>query len=314
MTRYALVKSERPRFRVGGVAALLALVMLACNAREPARETRVELSRDVTYAQRDDGPLLADVYKPADDHLHPGVLVVHGGSWRRGNKGRMARVAERLAEHGYVAVSIDYRLAPQHKFPDQLYDCKEAVRWMRRNAAALALDPAHIGGFGYSAGGHLVALLATTDADDGLEGTNEEGAPPSRIEAAVAGAAPTDLRRFIYNPTFYFFLGGSKDALPATYVAASPITFVTADDPPMFLYHGRYDWMVDVSQSQSMVSSLRNAGVPVEYYESDGGHFTTFLFDDEPVDHAVAFLDRWLKPGPGGPQLVAAAPSVNRIH
>lgn len=277
-------------------AMFLALVSFACNARRPDVAADVDVARDVIYAEHDDGPLRADVYRPKDLSVHPGVLLVHGGSWRRGNKQRMASVAERLAQHGYVAVSIDYRLAPKHKFPAQLYDCKAAVRWMRANAATLRIDPDHIGGFGYSAGGHLVALLATTDEDDDLEGPAAVGAPPSRIEAAVFGAAPTDLRAFLYNPTFYFFLGGSKDALPEIYAAASPINFVSADDPPMFLYHGRRDWMVDVSQSQSMMTSLLRAGVPAEYYEAPGGHFRTFLEDDEPVREAVAFLDRWLKP------------------
>lgn len=287
------------------IVAIVAVgATVACNARRPEITADIDVERDVIYAERDDGPLRADVYRPRAGDMHPAVLLVHGGSWRRGSKERMASVAARLAEHGYVAVSIDYRLAPKHKFPAQIYDCKAAVRWMRSNAAALRIDPDHIGGFGYSAGGHLVALLATTSPADGLEGPVEDSAPPSRIEAAVAGAAPTDLRQFLYNPTFYLFLGGSKEALPETYAAASPISFVTPDDPPMFLYHGRGDWMVDVSQSQSMVTSLLRAGVPAAYHEAPGGHFRTFLDDEEPVRAAVAFLDQWLKE-PG--QLVAGA-------
>jgi acetyl esterase/lipase len=286
----------RSILRLGGAAAIVAVVA-ACTARQPALPPEgIAVARDLAYVRRDDGPLLADVYSPNDESLHPAVLLVHGGSWRRGSKRRMAPIARRLAQHGYVAVSIDYRLAPAHKFPAQIYDCKDAVRWMRRNAATLRIDAGHIGAFGYSAGGHLVALLATTDAGDGLEGSSAPDAPSSRIEAAVAGAAPTDLRRFVYNPTFYFFLGGSQAALPQVYDAASPITFVTADDPPMFLYHGDSDWMVDVSQSQLMVSSLLRAGVPVEFHQGPGGHFTTFIDDDEIVRLAMAFLDRYLAP------------------
>jgi acetyl esterase/lipase len=277
-------------------ASVLAVIAVACTGRQPQGLADVEVTLDVTYARRADGPLRADIYRPKDDgELHPGVVLIHGGSWRRGSKQRMASIAERLARHGYVAVSIDYRLAPQHKFPAQIHDCKEAVRWMRRNGDSLKLDVDRIGGFGYSAGGHLVALLATTGPGDGLEGEASAGDPPSRIAAAVTGAAPTDLRRFVYNPTFYSFLGGSQRDLPRTYDSASPVTFVSPDDPPMFLYHGQYDWMVDVSQSELMLNELQHAGVPAKLYKTRGGHFTTFLDDDEPVREAVAFLDRWLK-------------------
>jgi acetyl esterase/lipase len=290
-----LTSRGRLRPAISVALTVAALSMVACSARQPRPIPAVEITRDVTYAERGDRELRADIYRPTDGGVHPGILVVHGGGWRHGSKWHMARIARRLAENGYVAVSIDYRLAPRHRFPAQVHDCKEAVRWMRRNAAKLGIDPEHIGGFGYSAGGHLVSMLATTDEDDGFEGGGTAGGPPTRIEAAVAGAPPTDLRRFVYNPVFYSFLGGSKTALPATYAVASPITFVTSDDPPMFFYHGRHDWMVDVSQSQTMVSSLQSAGVPVEYHEGGGGHFTTFLFDNAAVDDAVAFLDRWLK-------------------
>jgi len=288
-------RSGRLRPTISAALIVAAVSSFGCSAREPRPSASIEVIRDLTYAERDDTELHADIYRPTDGVTHPGVLVVHGGAWQRGKKWHMARIARQLAEHGYVAVSIEYRLAPRYRFPAQVYDCKEAVRWMRRNATRLHIDPEHIGGFGYSAGGHLVSLLATTDGDDGLEGSDNVGDPPSRIEAAVAGAAPTDLRRFIYNPAFFSFLGGSKTALPTTYVTASPITFVTPDDPPMFFYHGRHDWMVDVSQSQIMVSSLLRAGVPVEYHEGGGGHLSTFLFDDSAVNDAVAFLDRWLK-------------------
>jgi len=279
--------------RLKALSIIVVAAVAGCSARQPRAAFEVE--RDVTYARRDDGDLRADIYRPVDDRPHPGVLLVHPGSWRHGSKRFMKSIGERLAEHGYVAVAINYRLTQGHRFPAQLYDCKEAVRWMRRNSDKLRIEPDRIGGFGYSAGGHLVALLATTDADDGLEGIASASDPPTRIEAAVAGAAPIDLRRFPYNPYFYFLLGGSPTELPLVYDEASPVTFVTADDPPMFFYHGRDDWWVDVTQSELMASSLQHVGVPAELYETTGGHLMTFIADDESVRLAVAFLDRWLK-------------------
>ena len=261
----------------------------------PNPGTSIVAETDLPYVRRGDGTLRADVYRPRGAGPFPGVLVVHGGSWQRGNKSRMAPTAVRLAERGYVAVSIDYRLAPDNLFPAQLYDCEEAVRWMRANSSRLHLDPAHIGGFGYSAGAHLVALLATTGPADGLEEVAGGADGDARLQAAVLGGAPIDLGRFFPNPAMRFFLGAWPSERPDVYAMASPITFVSADDPPMFLYHGASDWMVDVSQAHEMSDALRRAGVPTGYYEAPGGHFATFLFDREQVSRAIDFLDRWLK-------------------
>jgi len=252
------------------------------------------LERNLVYVRRNDTALHADVRRPPGEGPFPGVLVVHGGSWQRGDRERMTAISERLAERGYVAVSIDYRLAPEHRFPAQLHDCQAAVRWMRANAARLRIDPARIAGFGYSAGGHLVGLLATTDFADGLDDATGTPDNDTRLQAAVLGAAPIDLRRFPPNRTFDRFLGASLDERPDVYAMASPITFVTPDDPPMFLYHGASDWMVDVSQSRLMLEALHNAGVPAAYHETGGGHFATFLFDDGQIAKAIDFLDRWL--------------------
>src|SRR6476659_9232127 len=130
-----------------------------CQAAEPT----VDVLRNQVFVERDSGPLAADVYRPRGAGPFPGMLVVHGGAWRMGTRADLAAIAKALAEHGYTAVAIDYRLAPQYKFPAQIYDCQAAVRWMREHAKELKIDPNHIGGFGYSAGGHLVALLGTLD-------------------------------------------------------------------------------------------------------------------------------------------------------
>jgi acetyl esterase/lipase len=185
------------------------------------------------------------------------VLVVHGGSWQRGSKSRMAPTAARLAARGYVAVSIDYRLAPANQFPAQLYDCEEALRWMRANSERLHLDPAHIGGFGYSAGAHLVALLATTGPADGLEEVAGGADGDARLQAAVLGGAPVDLGRFFPNPAMRLLLGAWPGERPDVYAMASPITFVT----PMthrFLYGASGGW--STSQAREMSDALRRAG------------------------------------------------------
>jgi acetyl esterase/lipase len=277
------------------VALLCGLAACGCAARAPAPGLRI--LPDQVYAERDGMPLRADVYAPLAPGPHAGVLVLHGGSWQRGSRADMRSVARRLAARGYVAVAADYRLAPAHRFPAQLEDCRTALRWMRREAARLGLDPSRVAAFGYSAGGHLAALLATDGAGD----------PAARVQAAVAGGAPTDLARFGDARVMRRLLGDAPAELPARARAASPLRHASADDPPLFLYHGRSDWLVDAAHARALRDALRAAGVPVGYYETPYGHFATFAWDEEPVAAATDFLDVWL-----APTTLAAVPQAVR--
>ena len=234
-------------------------------------------------------PLLADVYvpetDPANNQLRPAVIVIHGGSWQRGDRGRMVAAATALAERGYVAVNIEYRLAPRYQYPAPLEDCRAAVRWVRENAREWRVDPARIGAFGYSAGGHLALLLATTHAGPG---------DVTGIQAVVAGAAPADLSAFIENRPMKLLLGAGRDDAPELYRMASPITHISTDDPPTFLYHGRDDWIVPVDQSRRMAHALRQNGVVVQIYESEQGHLTAAVRNAAELSRAVDFLDQHL--------------------
>jgi len=289
---------RRAALVVGAVALLI-----ACGSAGPGRnggrpavpQGRAEftIERDIVYASPQGEALRGDLYVPRGEGPLPTVVVVHGGSWRRGRKESMAPVAEGLAASGYVAFTIDYRLTPTSQFPAQLDDCRAAVRWLRANAATRRVDPSRLAGFGYSAGGHLVALLATANDLPG-----DAPGPMPRLRAAAIGGAPVDLRRFRDNRIMTALLGGTQAEVPDRYAVASPITHVTPDDPPMFLYHGRSDWMVDVEQARAMQAALRAAGVPAELYETGFGHVATFLFADDAVADAIRFFDRWLKPAP----------------
>ncbi len=275
---------------VARFAILLALAAAGCATTVRTGADSVRLTADQIYAQPDGVALRADVYAPPAPGPHPAVLVLHGGSWQRGSRGDVAAIARRLAAAGYVAVAADYRLAPEHPFPAQLDDSRAALRWIRRQAAHLDVDPTRVAAFGYSAGGHLAALLATDPPDDAA----------ARVQAAVAGGAPTDLGRFGDVRVMRTLLGDDPVALPARARAASPLSYVSSDDPPLFLYHGRADWLVDPVHAEVLRDALRDVGVPVAYYETPYGHMATFAFDDDTVAAAIGFLDLWLAHGGGG--------------
>lgn len=281
--------------------ALLATIALGTAAVSPLHAAdavmSVKQTRDVAYVTRGDRELRADIYEPHGDGPFPAVLMIHGGAWLSGGKWQMGRHARYVAERGYTVVSIDYRLAPRDPFPAQIEDCKEAIRWMRRHASQHKIDAARIGGYGYSAGGHLAALLGVTVPEDGLEGATQGESVSTRVQAVVAGGAPCDFQEWPRESrSLAYFLGGSRAEKPDAYRKASPVTFASADDPPTLFFHGDQDALVPQRSPEQLRKQLEQVGVRSEMLVvKEAGHLATF-FHDDPPKHAVEFLDTVLKP------------------
>ena len=252
----------------------------------------VETRYGQVFVERESGPLQADVYLPQGKGPFPGVVVVHGGAWYMGTRAQLSAVAQLLAQRGMTAVAISYRLAPTHKFPAQIEDCKAAVRWMRSQAEELKIDPTRLGGFGYSAGAQLVSLLGTSDLNDGLEGIEDPAhAPSTRLQAVVAGGVPCDFRELdLDSRGLAFWLGGTRREVGEQYRLASPRAFVSADDPPMFFFHGETDTLVPIISPRAMCDSLQSAGVPAELYVVPKIGHNFACMDREALAKSVEFL------------------------
>jgi triacylglycerol lipase len=259
------------------------------------RAADLETIRDVTYVQRGSQDLKADVYVPNGPGPFPAVLVVHGGGWRSGSKDRFGRFADRLAGEGFTAVAINYRLAPDDKFPAQIDDCKNAVRWMRKNAAKYKIDPDRIGALGYSAGGHLVALLGVTDPSCGLEGPDADGTS-TRLQCVVAGGAPCDFRLIPPNvDRLAYWLGGTRAEKQAAYEQASPLNFASKDDPPILFFHGEDDRLVPILGAQTMVAKLTSLGVTARLVTIPGAGHPQAVGDERAWTESVKFLQEHLQ-------------------
>jgi triacylglycerol lipase len=187
------------------------------------------------------------------------------------------------------------------------------VRWLRLHASELKVDPARVGGFGYSAGGHLVALLGALDDAEFREDGVPDDAPSARLQAVVAGGAPCDFRTLPANSNrLAYWLGGSRAAKPEAYRLASPAAFVTSDDPPMFFFHGAGDLLVPIRSPQRMVELLASRGVTAEMYIVDGrGHIAT-VFDSGALERAAVFLDSHLKTAPEAAGRAVRSVATNR--
>lgn len=265
---------------------LLSATLLGACAQWPAR-SGVAVERDVPYRPDAQAPT-ADLYRPAGNGPFAAVLMVHGGGWNGRDRGDMDRLSRRLADAGYVVLNIDYRLAPAHRYPAAVEDVHAALRWLQASAPRLHLDLARIGGWGYSAGGHLVALAAVRPAPH---------TPP--LAAVVAGGMPSDLAQYPESPIISEFMGGDYHALPQRWQDGSPLVHVSARSPPMFLYHGTRDRLVRFEDSVAMKQALDRAGVAAELHAVRGlGHVATFVLGFGARDAAVDFLERHLG-GPG---------------
>jgi len=230
----------------------------------PVTSGDIVTQSDVIFGKGGDHDLHADIAYPknASGPL-PAVIHIHGGAWIGGSYHDES--VARFAQAGYFAASIEYRLANVAKWPAQIQDCKCAVRWLRANAAKYNVDPNRIGAIGESAGGHLVACLATMAHASQYEGNGGWPGVSSAVQAIVVKYGPTDLTRAEMSAPGGVAVGlfGIPYAQnPALYKSASPVYFVDAHDPPVLMAHGDADAAVPLVQAQVFADALTKAGVP----------------------------------------------------
>jgi uncharacterized protein len=251
--------------------ALQEIVLRWLAARTSAAQTTAasfEVIPNIRYCTDGGSPLLMDILIPAQRSRTPtpAVLWIHGGGWEAGGKNAHAN-AESLAKGGFVAATLSYRLSDAAPFPAAVEDCKCAIRFLRANASTYGIDPDSIGGAGSSAGGHLAELLATADGSAGLEGNGGWQQVSSRVQAAVSYFGVSDLTAQFPSdtvPVIVKFLRGTRDEKPDLYRKASPIHYVSKDDPPLLLVHGENDEVVPFDQSVRMAEVYRRMGLPVD--------------------------------------------------
>jgi acetyl esterase/lipase len=252
----------------------------------PVRDGR-SVTRDLIYTPPGwPEAIPADLYRPRAPGLHPAILLVHGGGWTGGDgRWQMEPIARQLAKHGYVVLSVTYRMAPKYIYPAPVEDMEEAVKWLRANAGRERIDPSRIGAYGYSAGGYLAAMAAYKKKPADLE-----------IRALVAGGMPSNLAFYPGGDLVPQFLGGTRQEIPQVFHDASPVNHIDSHSPPTFVYNAVNDRLVPPEHAWATVGALEENGVPHEmYWIRNRGHIAAFLFPADAVNRAIAFLDRYLK-------------------
>lgn len=223
------------------------------------RSPRVRVTTETYGSTVAGGALRLDLYRGNAATPAPLVIIVHGGSWSGGVRGDLAPLNRYLAARGYVVASPDYRLAPAFPFPAGLNDVRDALTYLRANAARFGIDTGRVVLMGRSAGGEIALTLAYTAGDPGIKGAVGYYSP---VDLRYAYANPSDPHVLNSGAVLRQYLGGPPAAPGSAYDSASPINFVGAATVPTLLVHGARDELVSAMQSQRLDSVLARAGVP----------------------------------------------------
>ncbi len=243
----------------------------------------VVVKKDVEYGRVGDRPLLLDLYLPPDaKEPAPGFMFIHGGGWSGGDRADYAYYCTRFAKRGYVVATISYRLSGEAKFPACVQDAKCAVRWMRANAAANNMDPDRIAVMGGSAGGYLAMMIGYSSDVPDLEGDGGNPGVSSRVNVVINGYGPTDLTEPVAQtaPQVTGLLGKTYAEDADLFRRASPITYLTPDDPPTLIIQGTVDDTVPVGQNDLLAKKLAEIGVACQYVKFEGWPHTLDLAEE----------------------------------
>jgi acetyl esterase/lipase len=292
---FSQAKKDRDELTKGGAMSL-----------EELRGEPVTFEFGIPYTDTGNPRHRLDVYlpkKPMSARL-PVIVFIHGGGWMQGDKSDGARWLMPFVRTGrYAGIAAEYRLSGEAIWPAQIHDCKAAIRWVRANSAKYGLNADRIGVWGRSAGGHLALMLGVSGGVPELEGDIGPHRGVSSKVTAVANffgvsellamiGQPSDIDRTKPDVPEAKLIGGPLLDNPEKAKAASPITYVTRNDPPALTVHGNADRIVPYDQGVRIDAALHKARVTsyfVTVEEAGHGNFGTA------ADGRVkAFFDKYL--------------------
>jgi acetyl esterase/lipase len=240
---------------------------------KPAVPDDVTAKPDLVFQTIDDKKLKLDLFTPKKKTKPvPLVVLIHGGCWMAGTREEMDFYGVKLAQLGYAAASVDYRLSEVAPYPAAVDDCWAAIQWLKDHAGDYNIDPDRIALMGASAGGHLVQLLGYT--------ANGPDSKHPKIKTVVSLYGWSDLTDPAVNYQYYMelFLGKSFADAPALYKKVSPITHVDKNSPPTLIMGGTIDTIVPITQGQKLAKKLDENNVPYIFAPFRGGYHAFDVF------------------------------------
>ena len=221
---------------------------------------------DIEYANAGGVRLTLDAHVPDGDGPFPAAILVHGGGWVGGDKQQyITYIFQPLSDAGFAWFSINYRLAPQFRFPADADDVASAIQFVKANAAKYKVDPKRIALIGESAGGHLVSYVGARNR------------PDSRVAAVVSMygvhdfvAAAVQWKPLPHELLDLFGITAVTAETAPELIKASPVVYISKEMPPFLLMHGSKDEDVPYEQSVEMCDKMKKAGAHCDLITIEG--------------------------------------------
>lgn len=289
-------------YRILSVFMMMCCFSLTAQQKPIPIPDTIKAYENVDYAVFGERKVQLGVYRPNTTECLPGIVVVHGGGWKKGSRHSFQPLSVQLAEKGYVVVNIDYRLSGEAKFPAGVEETKAAVRWLRANAKKYHVKSDKIGAVGGSAGGHLVAMASLTGHTKQFNGEGNHPKVSSEIQATIImGPGVDQVTRVKKAPNqhvenCFIYFGGEYADIPETYALASPISHVTKNMGPIFMLDGSKDRPGE--RYVDFVKVLDKYGVPNKFEVIKGakhGQWVKEPYRSKYIDAFDKFLRKYLK-------------------
>ena len=296
---------------------LIGVIILipVCPLSAQQEDSDLKIESNVIYGMHSGLALLMDVYQP--DNLNGyGIIVIPGSGWHQllsydakplnDNPWYLSNIIgiQELLKNGYTLFIINHRSAPVFRFPAAVEDAQRAVQFIRYNADRFKINPERIGAIGHSSGGHLVSMLGTKNDISDANSKNPISRENSKVQAVVSLAAPTDFVKFSSGTegdlgAVSSFVGTHLPAWRSPgnpieieyslYADASPVNYVTADDPPFLIVHGNFDKVVPFSQAEVFIEKLEESKVSAELIILENGNHALGVGESREIKNEVYF-------------------------
>ena len=260
---------------------------------------------DINYAGDSEIYHNMDIYLPkVEKASYPVVVHIYGSAWFSNNSKGMAdlgTIVQALLDAGYAVVTPNHRSSMDAKFPAQINDIKAVIRWVRAHAEEYKFDPTFVAVSGFSSGGHLSSLAATSGGARQLEGTVGDCLEfSSRVNAACDWSGPIDMfkmncdepRKWGNTPEEALVGHDYAEEYEREFKAISPIQYIDPADPPVIIFHGTEDNVVPCCQGVEFYEALDKAGIETELHLVQGGGHGFKMYAKENLDAMVAFLGK----------------------
>lgn len=265
---------------------------------EAKNKANVSQMENIIYHKIQNRALHLDAYWNKTENTNPGVILIHGGGWKSGNKNQMQVLAQEITAKGYSCFAIEYRLSPEAKYPQGIYDVKNAIKFIKDNAKRFHADPNKIAVLGCSSGGQMAALIGTTNEDLAFEDTHYKSKSSSKVQAIIDidGILAFKHPESAEGEMAAFWLNGTYEESPENWRKASALHHVGKNTPPILFinssferFHAGRDDMVAILNQHKIYNVIKTI-------ENSPHSFWFFQpWFDETVNAVIPFLDRIFK-------------------